>query len=461
MDFLLANIESKTYALSVPDESFSYVNIRHVNFYANTDAACSFMPSDKLEAAFYKTLTQFPLLVGDLTQRSDRHLEIVVNKDDLNMPGYRESQSEVDFRDIKSAQYNQKTWPSDLETVGKVPCPDANSARIKLADIHVVRMKNNTGLIISTAFVHATTDGYGCFEFLNRWAEETRALITGEPARHWVFCFDRSAIRSHLPAERAPISDMTRNTYTDKSWFADFLTWLSPISRGKLMSYLAGHGSYGRMPELRYHLLEHVPYGTRISDNDLLSASSDGEPGWLARTISRAMGIRNEHCLGIPCDIRHRLDMTDINYIGNPMYHVYFSKPIDYAGTPTTPTSLGDIAAMVRKIVSEATPPRIGTLYDVLETEDISLGNFSANLMSFKMVTGISNQIRFKFYEADFGSGVQSFATVMPDFGEGTVIFLPSPPPSRDILVNLTVSPQVKECILKDRFWMQLAEFVY
>ncbi|KAJ1940314.1 hypothetical protein EC988_007069, partial [Linderina pennispora] len=205
MDYLRDSIESATYALSVLDEAVSYAYIRHVNFYSNSMGSRDFMAKDKLEQAFYQTLVHFPPFLGDITQTSTNRLQVVVDKDNLNIPKYLESQSGVHFSDIESAGYHQDTWPRNLATAGKIPSPDPATGRIKLIDIHVMRLKENSGVIISTAFAHVITDGYGCFEFLNRWADEARALISGEPAEQIAYCFDRAVVHRHLPEENVPV----------------------------------------------------------------------------------------------------------------------------------------------------------------------------------------------------------------------------------------------------------------
>ncbi|ORX73919.1 hypothetical protein DL89DRAFT_263936 [Linderina pennispora] len=482
MDDLLDKIESGVYPLSAFDEIISYVNIRHVNFYSNRDATTDFMPADKLETAFYKTLSLFPLFVGDLSQRADGRMEIVIDKDNLNIPGYMESQSDVSFSDIESLSFNQSTWPTNLSTTGTIACPDAETNRIKLANIHVIRLKDNSGVIISTSFAHAVTDGYGCFEFLNCWGDQTRALITGQPVQESRYCFDRAVIRRLMPSERAPLNQTTRDMYTKSSYLTNWISWLSPSMRGKLMRYSSSknpvEGCLFRIPrvkldELRSQVLNYVPPGTRISDNDLISAltykvltqatmeATGGGSGWISSAISRAMGIKDGHCLGISCDVRHRLGMEDLNYIGNPIHQVFIPTSAEYATRRISPEALATIAFQVRQAVSLATPPYIGSLYELLESGGTSLGNFIVGMTSYRLTLWISNQTRFGIYKADFGNGVQSFATIIPDFGEGSIILLPSPPPCKDVLVNLTVSPKVKENILKNEFWTNIAEFFF
>ncbi|ORX74156.1 hypothetical protein DL89DRAFT_254040 [Linderina pennispora] len=121
------------------------------------------------------------------------------------------------------------------------------------------------------------------------------------------------------------------------------------------------------------------------------------------------MGIKNEHMLGFPCDIRFWINMQSENYIGNPLYQASFANSIDFAKQPSNAQTLAEVVVQVRKAISQVTPARIGGFYSMIESKDAKLGGFLAGMMAYKMVNGVSNQTRFNIYKADFGSGVQSF----------------------------------------------------
>ncbi|KAJ1953527.1 hypothetical protein EC988_002942, partial [Linderina pennispora] len=111
MSEFLTGIDSKTYGLTKYDVLLSSYNVCIVFFYANDNLSDSFMPSRKLEDAYYKTVLQFPLLAGYIKKKGSGMLQVVVDKSDLNLPGYRESQSDTHFSDIKSADFSPATWP--------------------------------------------------------------------------------------------------------------------------------------------------------------------------------------------------------------------------------------------------------------------------------------------------------------------------------------------------------------
>ncbi|ORX74720.1 hypothetical protein DL89DRAFT_264530 [Linderina pennispora] len=473
MDSLAANVETKSYKLGKTDTIISILNARMVCFYENRDSSSTFMPSDKLKEGFSRALTKFPWLLGHLKQTRDKLLEVVVDKCNLNMPIYRETQSDVHFSDINSADYNPETWPSDLISTGSTTCPEKDTGVIKLLNIHVVRLKENSGMIISAGFCHGVADGTSYFTFLNHWADETRTLITGDPLEEVGYCFDPALLLQYLPSERTPLSETTKEVLSLNSRIGNFIMRLSPTARGKLLNFidsktpLRGHLfriSHKALDELRSQVLECMPPGSRVSDNDLLVATAykvHGQAELEAASNSKGTRAQGEHGCSINCNVTGILGMGNLNYVGNPLIGVYIKNPMDHAQAPLTAQTIADIAGQVRSETSNISPPYVAEYMDTFNAPSCKLGTFTALATHYNVFTITSNIRRLKMYDADFGSGVQAFTTVPPDYGAGVFIFMPSPSASKDIIVNVSASPAVMDCILKNRHWMELAEFVY
>ncbi|ORX74682.1 hypothetical protein DL89DRAFT_21161 [Linderina pennispora] len=98
-------------------------------------------------------------------------------------------------------------------------------------------------MAISVNFNHGVADGTTVMTFLNRWADETRALVTGIPVAETTFCFGADILRRHLPSERAPLSEVSSKVHSAKSRVADFIMWLSISKRARLMNYLINSAS--------------------------------------------------------------------------------------------------------------------------------------------------------------------------------------------------------------------------
>ncbi|ORX74157.1 hypothetical protein DL89DRAFT_264107 [Linderina pennispora] len=441
MDSLAANVETKSYKFGKLDAIISILRARMVCFYENHATSS--------RRGSHRTLVKFPWLLGHLKQTRD-------GTGNLNMPIYREKQSDVHFSDIKSAAYNPETWPSDLISTNSITCPEKDTGVIKLVNVHVVRLKGNSGMIISAGFCHGVADGTSCFTFLNRWADETRMLITGDPLEEVEYCFDPALLLQYLPSERTPLSETTKEVLSLNSRIGNFIMRLSPTARGKLLNFIDSktplHGhlfriSHKALDELRSQVLECMPPGSRVSDNDLLVATAykvhgqaeleaaSNSKGLFARLFQCRTRAQGEHCLLTNFNVTGLLGMGNLNYVGNPL--------------------MGESAT------SNISPPYVAEYMDTFNAPSCKLGTFTALTTHYNVFTTTSNVRRLKMYDADFGSGVQAFTTVPPDYGAGVFLFMPSPSASKDIIVNVSASPAVMDCILKNRHWMELAEFVY
>ncbi|ORX73652.1 hypothetical protein DL89DRAFT_263682 [Linderina pennispora] len=377
-------------------------------FYANDASDEDFMPGDKLEEGFYRTLSLCPWFAGDLQADTRRT--------NLNMPAYRESQSLVHFSKIQSVGFNPTTWPSDLVPVEQAPYLDSATRKVKLLRVHVVRLKDNSGMAISISFNHGIADGTTIMTLLNRWADETRALIAGVPVAEATFCFGADIISKHLPSERAPLNETTSKVLSAKSRVADFIMLASYLTspaspRGHLFRI-----SRAKIDGLRSQVLEHLPHGTRVHEQAVTMTSR----GWVAKLADWINGAAGEHWTLVVVDYRRHLGMAELNYMGNPIFGEFVLTPLHQAHQPITAKTIAVTHAI----------------------------NSLAIAMNYKVVTTTTNIASTKMYAADFGQW-------------RVFIILPSPPPSKDILVNICDTPSVMDGVLKNEFWRDFAELVY
>ncbi|KAJ2710285.1 hypothetical protein H4R19_003820, partial [Coemansia spiralis] len=94
MEHFKENVRSQTLPLGPWDLVGSVSNIPFTLYFKNTNSnpAAPFMPSEGLTAALYHTLLEWPILAGRLIVNGRGHMFIVVDKDNLNMPDYKESE---------------------------------------------------------------------------------------------------------------------------------------------------------------------------------------------------------------------------------------------------------------------------------------------------------------------------------------------------------------------------------
>ncbi|KAI8318803.1 transferase family protein [Martensiomyces pterosporus] len=463
MEQFTSTVESQVIPLSSVDMLSGTANTPSAAFYQNTDAVGNFMPSDQLKTAFYLALKAFPILAGRLRQSGNGRFSMVVDKDNLNMPEYLESTSDIHYKDIKSAGFDKRAWPSGVATVESIMAPDANGI-IRTANVHIVRLKDNSGLILFLSIIHCVVDGFSYFTFLNHWAAVCKAMRNGavESPRSLIeFTFDRSIIEENLPTECKQLNATRSSIFAHPSLFSKWLACVSPQTRGRILSLLTSltksethvfHMADSTLETLRSSVREFMPGGMRLSDNDVLVAllsktyaqaqRSEKENGGNAVTLvlgsigSAIFGGLFEaevhQATGMACDIRPRIGIVDKNYVGSPQIVPFVRNSLDDLLTLTTPESLASIASNVRKCIDNVNAPYVGTFIETMDSAPSSFVHLSVHLMKHHTDFIASNQTRFKMFEADFGDGCQDWVAFIREI-PGIVTFRPCPPPLKGV----------------------------
>ncbi|KAJ2524226.1 hypothetical protein GGI11_000962, partial [Coemansia sp. RSA 2049] len=125
------------------DDCPSILSIPFYLWYENT------VPADVLKDALFKTLEEFPILAGQLKTGSDLRSYVVIDKNHLNIPEYTDSFCNVHFQTLKDANFDVSLLPVDYSLACKCPAPRGFPGnRLKLAEFHVLRMKDNSGMCI-------------------------------------------------------------------------------------------------------------------------------------------------------------------------------------------------------------------------------------------------------------------------------------------------------------------------
>ncbi|KAJ2903289.1 hypothetical protein GGI21_004448 [Coemansia aciculifera] len=238
MDKLLAGIQSQTVDLSTLDMITSLSNISFDFYYGNDLSDPDFMPTEKLRESFYLALLDFPPFIGYWKVDGSGRGRVVVDKDNLNLPDYRESQSSVHFDDLQAAKFSWDSPLAGAATVGGVTTANLDGI-IKPVNVHVVKLRDNSGLVLFVSIAHYLVDGVGYCEFLNRWADICKRLCNGEmpedvPLLH--VNHSRSTLFEHLPDNRRALDDPTYEMFTARGLFTRWLAWLSPKTRGKVVN---------------------------------------------------------------------------------------------------------------------------------------------------------------------------------------------------------------------------------
>ncbi|KAJ1934580.1 hypothetical protein FBU59_005653, partial [Linderina macrospora] len=371
MDDFISTVESQVFGLSTLDAFTSYINLQYVFFYGNPSDDAGFMRAETLKRAFYTALEQFPILVGHYHQRSDHGLNIVVDKGKLNMPDYRESVSDtVHYKDLKARKFHRDAWPKNLMTAHTMAHPDKGTRQIKLCHVNIVRLKENSGVVIYLAINHGVADANSYFQFAHRWANIARAMVRNEPIPAANFCFGISELASTFPAERASLDTQLGEYFGKENFASRLMARLSPNTRAKLLSFgtrqIKVRGALFRVPKqnvesLRMQVLQCTPPGTHISENDVITAVMSKviaqavrdlpkkSTGFGDSVLSRLRKRQESRLVTVACDIRYRLGITNMKYIGNGQFLPTLWIPVDKAVATITPESLYEIAMMTRQ----------------------------------------------------------------------------------------------------------------
>ncbi|KAI8048898.1 transferase [Syncephalis plumigaleata] len=134
-------------------------------FYKNHERKENFMPTEKLVDALRKVIDQYPVVAG--------HQALEVHPSEKGVH-YRETHSTYDMSAFEP-DWSQSSLPLEWEAISKedydhVPCA-----------VHVVRLANNSGIVICQSGSHLISDGTGWTMLLKAWATFARGEIPPPP----------------------------------------------------------------------------------------------------------------------------------------------------------------------------------------------------------------------------------------------------------------------------------------
>jgi helvolic acid biosynthesis C6-acyltransferase len=466
---------AETFALSAFDMQGSFSNIPYVFFYENARRDANFMSDNLLKESLGKTLEKFPILLGHIRARGTGRIDIVVEPGSPNIPEFIESRCDtIVYDDIKSEDFAWGSWPTDVVTVGGYALPAADG-EIKLLNIHVMRLKENTGLILFVNIPHYAVDGCGYFSFMRKWAA-TAATISGKaeiPASPKLL-IDRGCISKWLPTERRPLDPLSESLYSTPNFLCDTLAWLAPTTLGKLLSKLGSlskgeahlfHISKATLEALRASASQYIPTGSRLSNNDILVAllsktyvQSQPQPETKAGWFAAAPKPAEDFFVRIPCDARLRLgNMREDGFTGNLLIPMFVRSRIADLARPTTPETLAAAALNVRETIGSIDAPLVGAFHDIISqypSGHMRPLAFASRNQTTSMVT--TSQVGFGVYEADFGFGKPGFVSLTKVFaGSYTLAAFLETAPHQEPGVNVLVTSNaaVMKNILKHDFW--------
>ncbi|KAJ2748656.1 hypothetical protein GGI19_006021 [Coemansia pectinata] len=448
------------------------------------------MPAEQLRESFYMALLDFPILVGHLEANGSGHAKVVVDQDNLNIPEFLESQSDVHFRDLQAAKFSWDALPDGANTVGAVTSADSSGV-IKTANIHVVRLQDNSGIILFISIAHYIVDGVGYCAFINRWAEVCQWMRSDSAASELPAChysFERTTIFNKLPEDRKMLDKPTLELITTTGPFVRWLAWISPRTRGKLfcasfsLMSVVGHVFHipaSRLASLRTSVQGYISNDVRVSDNDLLTAlltmavaqseaecKRDSAPAsYLASLVSYLFPSMytpdSSFVTQVVVDMRPRLKgLSTVGYTGNSVITRCLVNSMENLTSGINEQSLAQIAKRVRQLVDGVDPQYIGQFVDTLHKDPLCFMYPTTYALS-KTTMLLSNQSRFPLYHADFGDGIPTWVSPTRTFIPSFSSVLPAHPLTGGYVVYISMTERVMVKLLQNRFWMGTTDMVY
>ncbi|KAJ2716891.1 hypothetical protein H4R19_000376 [Coemansia spiralis] len=494
MEDFVNSVKSAEFPLHPLDTQAAFLNIPYHFFYGNTTGTADFMPSAQLKTGFYRALQQFPILVGQLRSDGGGRTSVVVRPKLLNMPEYVESASDVGFEELQATKFHNSAWPAGLSTAGAIT-KAGRDGRIKLLTVHVVRLRNNSGVVVFVNMPHYVVDGTGFFAFVRLWADHCRAERRGDSALAAEagarpLCFDRALIGRSLPADRKPLDADTVGVYTGFSPVAAWLAWLSPATRGrvldvarfstnvvshtfrvprdelqKLCQQVAAHLPRDHPVPVDTHVLAAVIAMTVAGAHRKCREENEAARGVLGRMwglltslVPRGERIQPLHLLA---DVRHSLGIEDQHYMGNGLLPHNRLCAAAVLEAPINAATLAAVTEIATAIYASADAPLVASFIDLFAARPACFTRPMVYLARHPTALVITNETGFPLYAPDFGDGVPEWVCTIPAFAANFIGLLANPAGPSQITVNVTLKAPVMKHVLASEFWRDLATIVY
>ncbi|KAJ2747622.1 hypothetical protein GGI20_000271 [Coemansia sp. BCRC 34301] len=487
MEGLFDCVESNVVMLSAQDAMYSFANHPLVHFFENSERSPRFMPSNILQASLYTALREFPLLLGHVRKGPGGLAKVVIDKHNLNMPEFVESESSIHYKSLKDTQFEWSAWPRGVATVGPITTPSRHGV-IKLLNVHVVRLHGNSGLIMFCNIPHLILDGIGYYDFLNRWAALCRESTFPEShakVDRPTYIFDRSIVserlkgQSHL--EKHAVDMLTTNSAASMALgLLSFPTQLRLVSIG--ISLDPGRAHFFRVSsESLAELLDLAKARSNdcladISTYALLAAlvgtsfcraqaAADAKRSLFVQTtaaISNMLATRPSQFTLVNMVHTHgclKLD-PDRCYIGNPVILHPVQAPAKQLALAAGEESLAEVAAQVSLALSGINASLVGGFLDAVSSCSNSYLRYAVYMATTANVLTVIDERCYNTNGVDFGDGGPAWVSGIPWHVPNFVAFFSSPARPGDVDLYVSLKPRTADALIQDRFFARYAQLL-
>ncbi|KAJ1662478.1 hypothetical protein EV178_005836 [Coemansia sp. RSA 1646] len=357
---------------------------------------------------------------------------------------------------------------------GHIKCKGRGNAKIVI----------DKGSINVPDIPHYAVDGEAHMEVVRRWGTICLMMLNDDedninklPA----FSFDRSEVLAKLPKARIPVDSTTRKIFTKPSIMSEWLAWVSPRMRGYLQSKIIKcqkarthlfHVSQESFGRLKDKLSEHLPKDNDITINHLLLALT-------TKTLAQAhMAVANEKrtrrltmrlCrrkegvlpIGVVFETRSQLKLASKGYIGNVLMPKIVLKPLNELESTTTTESLAKTVSGFDEVVNNISAPLVASYIDMVNPRPSSFTRPAMSFSFHKSAMTFIYDIMPDMYVTDFGYGRPMWVSPVEPFRANAVLLLTGRDSKDGVDVFMSTFPKAMDEILKNDFWMSVAQKIY
>ncbi|KAJ2556663.1 hypothetical protein EV175_001852 [Coemansia sp. RSA 1933] len=467
MDSFIASLESQTIYLNALDDLSSTSTIPLYFWFENP------VPSAILESSFYRALGDFPILAGRIKTGKDLHSFVVIDKAHLNLPEYTDTACNVHFQTLKDADYDVNLLPVDYSSACKTPVPHGIIGRsMKLAEFHVLRMKDNSGMCIFASVAHMILDGKGNYEFLRRWAEISSRFMREAAEQQDTSDIDiqtrnyqhnRSILETDRRGEWDALEPGISEMFGKSTAVARWIAWISPELRGKIFKLMItstkATNHYYRLSSQAYeNLVELIkPFiesdVSRLSANDIITALATVI---LAQAFYKTGRLDGETMFvtNVMIDARPRIQrLTEANYVGNAILVNSAANPLELYLRDCSPQVLATVACSIRRMVDGINERYCEQMSYMLNKSHSSYVDLLLHITKVGNSLASASHTRFGYYELDFGSGSPALVRLAFLVFENDFVIMPGRPDIGGYELTFTTVPEVARAMKESEYW--------
>ncbi|KAJ2522521.1 hypothetical protein H4217_000680 [Coemansia sp. RSA 1939] len=493
MDSFTSSVSSQVIYLDGYDTANSVKTIALGYWYKNDSPGSSsneFMPPKILDSAFYRALQEFPILAGHIKTDKSSRMYVDIDKNNLNMPVYTDTACDLSYSDMEKAGFDIKKLPIDLYGTYGVPVPiKLSGGKIKPASFHILRFKNNTGVLLYASIGNCITDGYGFVHFMNLWAEVARWMQQPQDDKREPLAISEFIYNRKFTAAMRSDETFHQNTVDAKSLSAEstvsrWLAWMSPERRGLLIKKWYEPTDYTccffhipseAIEAFRLRLQKAGASNENFTINNIITAylviviaqakKKANDDWWFNRPFlavfrslfDRSIDEKTTFKVTTSINMRPRVPSIEaIDYMGNLGYATSASFSNNMLQKKDLDNTL--LYELVNGLDQNASDyharyyAKVGYLMEKSPSNylyNLSLGSKNAN--GFQA----SNHSRFAHYEVDFGSGAPELVRHAPHAYNDVAFIMPSNPKTGGYEVELKLAPDVAVHVRQNSMWME------